>query len=56
MGLLRAFLLVLQVATLSNEKSELEAELLPIQSEAASYRARFTEAEKVRVSVGSEVG
>eukprot|EP00904_Undaria_pinnatifida_P001799 jgi/Undpi1/1161/HiC_scaffold_10.g04623.m1 len=36
-----------KVATLSNEKSELEAELLPIQSEAASYRARFTEAEKV---------
>lgn len=35
------------MVTLSNEKSELEAELLPIQSEAASFRVRFTEAEKV---------
>lgn len=35
------------MVTLTNEKSKLQAELLPIQSEAASFRFRFTEAEKV---------
>lgn len=33
---------------MTNEKAELETELLPVQSEAASFRFRFNEAEKVR--------
>lgn len=36
-----------QVVTLTNEKAEMEAELSPMKSEAASLRFRFTEAEKV---------